>query len=75
MTTVMMGDVDSFVTEILRYYREVWEIPESKLLSDPDMIIEDSRKRKSLRISFVELEDGEPVGVVYGVYATPVEST
>ncbi len=68
MATVMKGDVDSFVNELLRYYREVWEIPESSLLSNPDLIVEDSKGRKSLKVSFVDLGDGETIGVIYGIY-------
>ncbi len=73
MVTVVKGDINSFVSDLLRYYREVWEIPDSSFLHDPDIIVEDSRANRYLKVSFVDLDDGEPVGVVYGI--TAVEST
>jgi len=75
MATVMKGNASSFVMELIRYYKEAWEIPESSLLNDPDLIVEDSKERKTVKVSFIDLDDGEPIGVIYGVYATPVEST
>ncbi|WP_456369031.1 hypothetical protein [Thermococcus sp.] len=65
MTTVIKRDPHRFLEELRVHYSDVWEIPSSQYLSTPDFIVVDPKTGKKTRVSFVSLDDGEIVGVVY----------
>ncbi len=65
MTTVLKRDAGRFLKELRRNYGDVWKIPGSGYLSKPDFIVVDPRSGKKTKVSFVSLDDGEVVGVVY----------
>ena len=65
MTTVLKRDVNGFLRELRENYGDVWRIPGSGYLSKPDFVIVDPHSGKKTRVSFVSLDDGEVVGVVY----------
>ncbi len=51
--------------ELRVHYGDVWKMPSSRYLSKPDFIVVDPRTGKKTKVSFVSLDDGEVVGVVY----------
>lgn len=65
MTTIVRKDVKRFVKELRIYYDDVWKMPASNYLSKPDFVVVDPKTGKKLRVSFVSLDDGETVSVVY----------
>jgi len=65
MTTIVKRDVKRFVKELRRYYDDVWKMPKSQYLSKPDFVVVDPKTGKKLKVSFVSLDDGETVSVVY----------
>lgn len=65
MTTVIRKDVKRFLKELGVHYGDVWKMPCSRYLSKPDFVVVDPRSGKKTRVSFVSLDDGEVVGVVY----------
>ncbi|WP_297419806.1 hypothetical protein [Thermococcus sp.] len=65
MTTVLKRDTGRFLKELKRNYSDVWRIPGSEYLSKPDFVVVDPRSGKKTRVSFVSLDDGEIVGVIY----------
>lgn len=65
MTTVLKRDVDRFLKEMKVHYGDVWKIPSSKYLVRPDFVVVDPKTGKKTKVSFVSLDDGEVVGIVY----------
>jgi hypothetical protein len=65
MPTVIKRDLAKFVKELQVHYGDVWKLPESKYLMRPDFIVVDPKTGKKTKVSFVSLDDGEVVGVVY----------
>jgi len=65
MTTVLKRDVGRFLKEMKVHYGDVWRMPSSKYLIQPDFVVVDPRTGKKTKVSFVSLDDGEVVGVVY----------
>ncbi|AIU69813.1 hypothetical protein TEU_05400 [Thermococcus eurythermalis] len=65
MTTVLKRDVDRFLKEMKVHYGDVWKIPSSKYLVSPDFVVVDPKTGKKTKVSFVSLDDGEVVGIVY----------
>jgi len=65
MTTVIRRDAEKFLKELQAHYGDAWKMPRSKYLSKPDFIVIDPRSGKKTKVSFVSLDDGEVVGVVY----------
>jgi len=65
MPTVIRRDSKRFLEELRAHYGDIWRIPSSKYLSRPDFVVVDPRSGKKTRVSFVSLDDGEVVGVVY----------
>jgi hypothetical protein len=65
MTTVIKRDTRKFMKELRVHYGDVWKMPSSRYLSKPDFIVVDPRTGKKTKVSFVSLDDGEVVGVVY----------
>ncbi len=65
MTAIIKKDVNKFVKELKKHYSDVWKIPSSKYLDNPDFIVVDPKTGKKVKISFVALDDGETVSIVY----------
>ncbi len=65
MTTVIRRNPVRFLKELKMFYNDIWEIPGSKYLSKPDFLVVDQRGKKRMKVSFVALDDGETVSVVY----------
>jgi hypothetical protein len=65
MTTVIRRDPCRFLKELRTHYGDVWKMPSSQYLSRPDFVVVDPRTGKKTKVSFVSLDDGEIVGVVY----------
>lgn len=65
MTAIIKKDVNKFVKELKKHYSDVWKIPSSRYLDNPDFIVVDPRTGKKVKISFVALDDGETVSIVY----------
>ncbi|WP_258084999.1 hypothetical protein [Thermococcus thermotolerans] len=65
MTTVIRRDAERFLKELRAHYGDVWRIPSSRYLSKPDFVVVDPKSGKKTKVSFVSLDDGEVVGVVY----------
>nr|WP_206203370.1 MULTISPECIES: hypothetical protein [unclassified Thermococcus] len=65
VTTVIRRDADRFLKELRAHYGDVWKMPASKYLSKPDFVVVDPKSGKKTKVSFVSLDDGEVVGVVY----------
>ncbi|AHL23804.1 MULTISPECIES: hypothetical protein [Thermococcus] len=65
MTTVLKRDVGRFLKEMKVHYGDVWRMPSSKYLLQPDFVVVDPKTGKKTKVSFVSLDDGEVVGVVY----------
>ncbi len=65
MTTVVRKDVKKFFESLKKHYGDVWHLPRSEYLKKPDFVVVDPKTGKKLKISFVSLDDGEVVGVVY----------
>lgn len=65
MTTVVKRDVKKFMKEIKHYYDDVWKLPQSPYLKKPDFVVVDPRTGKKVKVSFVSMDDGEVVSVVY----------
>jgi len=65
MTTVLKRDVDRFLKEMKVHYGDAWKIPSSKYLVRPDFVVVDPKTGKKTKVSFVSLDDGEVVGIVY----------
>ncbi|AJC71205.1 MAG: hypothetical protein J7K48_00975 [Thermococcus sp.] len=65
MATVIRKNPALFLKELKEYYDDVWKIPGSEYLKEPDFLVVDRRTGKKVKISFVVLDDGETVSVVY----------
>ncbi|MDI3474945.1 MAG: hypothetical protein PWQ95_673 [Thermococcaceae archaeon] len=65
MTTVIKRDPARFLKELRTHYGDVWKMPTSDYLRKPDFVVLDPKTGKKTRVSFVSLEDGETVAVVY----------
>ncbi len=65
MTTIIKRDPHRFLRDMKAHYGDVWHIPSSKYLSKPDFVVVDPRSGKKTKVSFVSLDDGETVAVVY----------
>jgi hypothetical protein len=65
MTTVIRKDAERFLKELKAHYGDVWRMPSSNYLSKPDFVVVDPKSGKKTKVSFVSLDDGEVVGVVY----------
>nr|WP_206205634.1 hypothetical protein [Thermococcus sp. CX2] len=65
VTTVIKRDAGRFMKELRAHYGDVWKIPTSKYLLQPDFVVVDPKSGKKTKVSFVSLDDGEVVGVVY----------
>ena len=65
MTTVLKRDVGRFLKEMKTHYGDVWRMPSSKYLLQPDFVVVDPKTGKKTKVSFVSLDDGEVVGIVY----------
>jgi len=65
MTTVIKRDPRRFLKDMKAHYGDVWRIPSSNYLSNPDFLVVDPRSGKKTKVSFVSLDDGETVAVVY----------
>jgi hypothetical protein len=65
MTTVIKRNPALFLRELREYYSDVWRMPQSQYLSSPDFLVVDQRTGKKAKVSFVVLDDGETVSVVY----------
>lgn len=65
MTTVIKKDPSLFLKELREYYDDVWKLPQSQYLEKPDFLVVDQRTGKKAKVSFVVLDDGETVSVVY----------
>ena len=65
MTTVIRKDAERFLKELKTHYGDVWKMPRSNYLSKPDFVVIDPKSGKKTKVSFVSLDDGEVVGVVY----------
>ncbi|MBP1911932.1 hypothetical protein J2747_001225 [Thermococcus stetteri] len=65
MPTVIKRDPKRFLKELRIHYGDVWKMPSSQYLASPDFVVVDPRTGKKTKVSFVSLDDGEIVGVVY----------
>lgn len=65
MTTIVKKDVKKFMRGLRRYYDDVWRLPKSQYLKEPDFVVIDPKTGKKVKVSFVSLDDGEVVSVVY----------
>ncbi|ASJ02269.1 hypothetical protein A3L09_02825 [Thermococcus profundus] len=65
MTTVIKRKPSMFLKELREYYSDVWKLPKSEYLKNPDFLVVDQKTGKKARVSFVVLDDGETVSVVY----------
>ncbi|NJE03581.1 hypothetical protein [Thermococcus sp. MV11] len=65
MTTVIKKDTKRFLRELKTHYGDVWRIPRSNYLSKPDFVVIDPKSGRKTKVSFVSLDDGQVVGVVY----------
>jgi hypothetical protein len=65
MTTVIKKNPSLFLRELREYYNDVWRMPESQYLERPDFLVVDQKTGKKAKVSFVVLDDGETVSVVY----------
>ncbi|WP_010477036.1 hypothetical protein [Thermococcus zilligii] len=65
MTTVIKRNPHLFLKELREYYNDVWKLPDSKYLVDPDFLVVDPKTGKRAKVAFVVLDDGETVSVVY----------
>ncbi len=65
MPTILKRDSTKFLKELKVHYGDVWNIPDSNYLLKPDFVVVDPRTGKKTKVSFVSLDDGEIVGVVY----------
>lgn len=65
MTTVIKKNPALFLKELREYYDDVWRIPNSQYLSKPDFLVVDPKTGKKAKVSFVVLDDGETVSIVY----------
>jgi len=65
MTTVIKRDPRRFLKDLKTHYGDVWRIPSSNYLSNPDFLVVDPKSGKKTKVSFVSLDDGETVAVVY----------
>ncbi|WP_297500479.1 hypothetical protein [Thermococcus sp.] len=67
MSTILKRDPEKFLRELRVHYSDVWRVPTSKYLLKPDFIVIDPKSGKKTKVSFVSLDDGEVVGVVYDI--------
>ncbi|WP_297470370.1 hypothetical protein [Thermococcus sp.] len=65
MSTIIKRDPKKFLREMSVHYGDVWRMPSSKYLLRPDFVVVDPKTGKKTKVSFVSLDDGEVVGVVY----------
>jgi len=65
MPTIIKRDPGKFLREIKAHYGDAWRIPSSKYLVKPNFVVVDPKTGKKTKVSFVSLDDGEVVGVVY----------
>ena len=65
MTTVIKRNPALFLKELRRYYDDIWRLPGSQYLSDPDFLVVDPKTGKGAKVAFVVLDDGGTVSVVY----------
>jgi len=65
MATVIKRDPSKFLREMKTHYGDVWRMPSSRYLLHPDFVVVDPKTGKKTKVSFVSLDDGEVVGVVY----------
>jgi len=65
MPTMIKKDLKKFMKELKRHYDDVWHVPSSEYLKKPDFVIVDPKTGKKIKVSFVSLDDGEVVSVVY----------
>ncbi|EEB74089.1 hypothetical protein [Thermococcus sp. AM4] len=65
MATVIRKNPALFLRELREYYDDVWKMPGSEYLKDPDFLVVDQKTGKKAKVSFVVLDDGETVSVVY----------
>lgn len=65
VTTVIRKDAERFLRELKAHYGDAWRMPRSSYLSKPDFVVVDPKSGKKTKVSFVSLDDGEVVGVVY----------
>jgi hypothetical protein len=65
MTTVIKRNPALFLRELKEYYSDVWRMPNSQYLSRPDFLVVDRKTGEKVRVSFVVLDDGGTVGIVY----------
>ncbi|NJE54868.1 hypothetical protein [Thermococcus sp. 21S9] len=65
MATVIKRDPSKFLREMKTHYGDVWRMPSSRYLLQPDFVVVDPKTGKKTKVSFVSLDDGEVVGVVY----------
>ena len=65
MPTMIKKDLRKFMKELKLHYDDVWRVPSSEYLKNPDFVVVDPKTGKKMRVSFVSLDDGEVVSVVY----------
>jgi hypothetical protein len=65
MPTVIRKDPGKFLRELKAHYGDVWRMPSSNYLTNPDFVVVDPKSGKKTKLSFVSLDDGETVAVVY----------
>ena len=65
MTSDIKRNPALFLKELKEYYNDVWKIPGSEYLKEPDFLVVDQATGKKAKISFVVLDDGETISVVY----------
>ena len=65
MPTVIRDNPRRFLREMKVHYGNAWRMPSSGYLIQPDFVVVDPKTGKKTKVSFVSLDDGEVVGVVY----------
>ncbi len=65
MATIVKKDINKFVRELKMHYNDVWKIPKSEYLKKPDFVVVDPKSGKKIKVSYVSLDDGEIISVVY----------
>lgn len=65
MLMVIKCDFKRFLKEFCIYYGDVWKMFLSQYLVSLDFVVVDLKIGKKIKVSFVFLDDGEVVGVVY----------
>ncbi|GEM_PF-722287 len=65
MATIVKKDINKFVKELKMHYSDVWRMPKSEYLKKPDFVVIDPKSGKKIKVSYVSLDDGEVISVVY----------